>query len=253
MALTNLQLVAYCRGQLGRPYWYATYGQIGSEALYKEIARRYPEKVYKWPKSTYVEQYGQRCHDCSGMIKGAVYSGGDPNGVPKYDAAIDLSANGMIDACKEQGSFDTIPEVPGLIVWKPGHVGVFVQTLADGKKLVYEAKGHMYGVCATTDTKWKKWGKLPFIDYGTTPGPTPKPEDKIMLEVKTLRKGDKGPEVYAIQCILKAKGYYTMGLDSSFGSGTQKAVTQYQSDHPDTCGAADGICGKKTWNSLINT
>ena len=34
MAKTNTGLVAYAKAQLGLPYWYGTFGQIGTEALY---------------------------------------------------------------------------------------------------------------------------------------------------------------------------------------------------------------------------
>ena len=252
MAITNIQLVNYARGQLGRMYTYGTYGQRGTEQVYKEVLARYPDKVGKWPKYTYVEGYGQKWHDCAGLIKGAVWCNGEIEAVPKYDSKTDRSANGLIDCCVATGNADTVPNIPGLIMWKPGHVGIW--TAQNG--ITIEAKGHMYGVVETKNTAWQMWGKLPkdYVIYEDTPTPTPDPGGKkIMLEVETLRKGSKGPEVYAIQCILKQKGYYTMNCDSSFGSGPEKAVKAYQSDNAATCGSADGIVGKKTWNSLINT
>ena len=203
--ITNKQLVTYARGQLGRPYWYSCFGQRGTRELYAEVAKRYPSQIYKWPKDTYMAQLGQKVHDCSGLVKGACYCNGEPDGVPKYDSKIDLSANGMIDACTTKGDFSTIPEVPGLLVWKSGHVGVFVQTLADGKKLVYEAKGHMYGVCATTETKWQKWGKLPFIKYDSEPAPVFKPY-QVKITATELNYRDGPGLKYKINGTIKDKG-----------------------------------------------
>ena len=140
-------------------------------------------------------------------------------------------------------------------MWKPGHLGIWDAET----QTTIEAKGHMSGVCETTGTPWQKAGRLPasWVDYiiDPTPAPAPDPdpkEDKIMLQVTTLRKGSKGPEVYAVQCILKGLGYYTKKLDQSYGAGCVSAVTKYQEDHAATCGKADGICGPKTWDSLIN-
>ena len=78
-----------------------------------------------------------------------------------------------------------------------------------------------------------------------------------MIETKQLKKGSKGPEVFAVQAILKGKGYKdedgkVLQLDSDFGKRTEYAVKKYQADHAATCGASDGIVGSKTWNSLIN-
>lgn len=248
--ITNKQLVTYARGQLGRPYWYSCFGQRGTRELYAEVAKRYPSQIYKWPKETYMAQLGQKVHDCSGLVKGACYCDGDPDGVPKYDSAIDLSANGMIEACTVQGDFDTIPEVPGLLVWKSGHVGVFVQTLADGKKLVYESKGHMFGVCATTETKWKKWGKLPFIKYDTNPE-----GDTCMVELAILKRGMKdtnGP-VTSWQGLLRLYGYTDdtgaeIKPDGSFGPKTEQATKKVQKKHGLTI---TGVVNSAEWHAII--
>lgn len=55
-----------------------------------------------------------------------------------------------------------MPEVPGLLLFKPGHVGVYI-----GAKKVVEAKGHAYGVVETNlaDGNWQTWGMLKWIDY----------------------------------------------------------------------------------------
>lgn len=262
MPITNKQLIAYARGQLGRPYWYSCYGQISSIMVYNSIAQRYPEKVKKWPKETYMAQLGQKVHDCSGLIKGAIFCQGDPEGLPKYNCKFDYSADGLINLCTETGPFSEVPNIPGLILWKSGHVGILLE-IVNGVPHWIEAKGHNYGVVyAENGTKWQKWGKLPasWVIYEDEPAPTPEPDpkgDKIMLEVTTLKKGSKGPEVFAVQSILKAKGYTDadgkqLETDGSMGRRTVEAVTKYQKATP-ACGTPDGIVGAKTWQCLINT
>ena len=162
MSKTNLGLVEYAKAQLGLPYWYGTFGNIATEALYKQKAAQYP-KYYK--RSNYnqgwAHQYGQRAHDCVGLIKGYLWSD-TPTSKPKYNSAQDYSANGMRSVCKEQGKIATMPEIKGLLVFFDGHIGVYI-----GNGEVIEAKGHNDGVVKTKlkSRPWKYWGKCPFITY----------------------------------------------------------------------------------------
>lgn len=62
--------------------------------------------------------------------------------------------------------------------------------------------------------------------------------------VSTLSKlGSRGDEVRRVQKKLKELGYYRGSVDGVYGTGTQKAVRQFQQN----CGIkADGIAGPKT-------
>lgn len=55
-----------------------------------------------------------------------------------------------------------MPDIPGVLVFMPGHVGVYV-----GNGKVIEARGHAYGVVETNlvGRGWKEWGKLDWIEY----------------------------------------------------------------------------------------
>ena len=96
----------------------------------------------------------------------------------------------------------------------------------------------------------KPYGEILEILSGKDPKPV---GGKIMIEVDVLKKGSKGPEVFTVQSILRAKGYkYERKLiecDSSYGKITEACVIQFQKDNKLT---ADGIVGAKTWNKLIN-
>lgn len=76
-----------------------------------------------------------------------------------------------------------MPDIPGVLVFMPGHVGVYV-----GNGKVIEARGHAYGVVQTDLNKrgWKEWGKLNWIEYT---------EENTMFEV------DQGRE--AIEYLIK--------------------------------------------------
>lgn len=191
MAKTNTGLVAYAKSQLGKPYWYGTFGDVADEDLYNKKKKQYP-KYYDRSKYNqgWTHQYGQRVHDCVGLIKGYLWSE-TPTSKPEYNSAQDVSANGMLGICKTKGKINTIPEVPGVLVFYDGHVGVY-----EGKGYVIEARGHNYGVVRTklADRKWVYWGYCPYITYiktstssdnvgASTPAPTKKSVQQLAKEI----------------------------------------------------------------------
>ena len=93
------------------------------------------------------------------MIKGYLWTN---DGKLTYVPAQDKDVNGMFNNCTETGLINTMPEVPGILVFMPGHVGVYI-----GNGQVIEARGHAYGVVQTKlkDRPWTKWGKCKFIEY----------------------------------------------------------------------------------------
>ena len=60
------------------------------------------------------------------------------------------------------GDISTMPEVPGLMLWKSGHAGVYI-----GGGYAIEAMGTRKGVVKTevSGRGWQGWGKLPYINY----------------------------------------------------------------------------------------
>lgn len=64
----------------------------------------------------------------------------------------------------------------------------------------------------------------------------------------TLRQGSRGGFVVALQYLLNQYGY-NLSTDGIFGSGTAKAVQQFQTNNNLTL---DGIVGRNTWQALLN-
>ena len=106
-------------------------------------------------------QLGERVHDCVGLIKGYLWSD-TPDSKPVYNSSQDVSANGMLLKCKERGRIYTLPEIPGILVFMPGHVGIYI-----GGGRVIESRGFNYGAVETElkDRPWESWGKCPWIKY----------------------------------------------------------------------------------------
>lgn len=157
---TAAGLVNYCRAQLGRPYWWGTSGQIASADLYQA-------KKQQWPRyytaSDFKSQFGQKVHDCAGIIEGYFWSPTpDAPAVINSNGFKDTTANGILSKATEKGLIGSMPEIPGLSVHFPGHVGVYV-----GNGQVIEARGHAYGVVMTPlkSRPWVSWAKIPGLKY----------------------------------------------------------------------------------------
>ncbi len=161
----NLDLVQWAieAHSSGWGYVWGTYGHVLTRSYYEAKLAQYPEGVGKYADFIKANWLGKRTADCVGLIKG--YCWFDPeaqsigyavNGMP------DIATEQMIEWCDEKGSIDTIPEIPGLLLWMNGHVGIYI-----GNGLAIEAMGTRYGVVQTqvAGRGWLKWGKIPCIEY----------------------------------------------------------------------------------------
>lgn len=181
---TGKQLAEYCKKIYAHKdhwaYWYGTYGNMCTDAKYKSKKKQYPEHYGSSRTSGYMKdiEKKRRCADCVGMIKSFFWTGGKYDTEPKYGTnhCPDKSANGMIEYCKKTGPINTIPDIPGLVVWKPGHIGVYV-----GDGYTVEMRGFDYD-CVLRKVSagpWTKWGMLPktMIAYDEEPEPKPEPTE----------------------------------------------------------------------------
>jgi len=159
---TNTGLVVWAQQWLGQPYWYGTCCYKCTTSLLHSKTAQYPQYYTqnRMPQYNRNIQEGKSCADCIGLIKGYVWV--DEQGVIKYDRNTDVNTTGLYNRATLKGAIAALPEVPGLIVYKSGHVGVY-----EGNGSVIEAKGFAYGIIRSklTDTKWTHWIACPFISY----------------------------------------------------------------------------------------
>lgn len=168
----NLDLAAYAiqAWENNWGYVWGTYGNILTPSLFAYKKQQYPDGVGN--HADFIESHwlGRRTADCIGLIKGygwldtkSMAIGYAANGMPDY------GADQMYRACKnagvqneDYGPISTLPELPGLMLWKSGHAGVYI-----GGGYAIEAMGTRKGVVKTkvSDRGWQGWGKLPYIDY----------------------------------------------------------------------------------------
>ena len=161
----NLDLVQWAieAHSSGWGYVWGTYGHVLTRSYYEAKLAQYPEGVGNYAYFILANWLGKRTADCVGLVKG--YCWFDPeaqsigyavNGMP------DIATEQMIEWCDEKGSISTMPEIPGLLLWMDGHVGIYI-----GDGYAIEAMGTRYGVVKTqvAGRGWQKWGKIPCIEY----------------------------------------------------------------------------------------
>ena len=144
---TTSGLVNYCKAQIGNPYWFGTFGNIANAELLTNRRRDY-SAYYPDPGSpAFTDQFGQRVHDCVGLIKGYRWSD-TPTSTPQYVADEDVDVRGLWSQCNRmRGNVDfshtETAHLIGMCVFDSAltHVGVYV-----GNGKIIEAQGHAYGV-----------------------------------------------------------------------------------------------------------
>ena len=189
------EFVKFIRTMIGAPYWYGTCCYKATQSLLNSKKRQYPRQ-YQGYSATFkkaIEDKAVVC-DCVGLIKGFFWSeggkrvyeykekGGNLN--LRYAYGInDYGANGLfayIKRLSKWGKIDSIPNVPGIILWRSGHVGVYI---GDGE--VVQASWMNTGCykCNLEKTSFTHWGLLPCLDYEQEVTPVHQEEQKETEDV----------------------------------------------------------------------
>lgn len=144
---TTSGLIDYCYAQLGKPYWMGTFGNTASADLLAANRRRLGEQYYPDPGvPAFTSQFGERVHDCVGLIKGYRWSD-TPTSAPQYVVSEDVNVEGLYSQCTTRGNVDfshtETAHLIGMCVFDSSltHVGVYV-----GNGKIIEAQGHAYGI-----------------------------------------------------------------------------------------------------------
>lgn len=253
MSKTGQGLVEYAKAQLGKPYWWGTFGQTANAGLLAAKRQQYPDY---YTAGDFPTQFGQKVHDCVGLIKGYLWCD-TPDSEPIYKPTQDVAVSGLFMACPENGSIDTMPDIPGVCVFMRdmSHVGVYV-----GGGYVVEATGHARGVVKTklAGRGWGLWGKPRWISYEAAATPAQPVQTTTQAAASALavtvlpllRYGDKGECVRSAQLLLIGRGHSCgrCGADGELGQDTYNAIIAFQRA---TGLQQDGIIGAQTWARLI--
>lgn len=159
--------------------------------------------------------------DCSGLIYSYVGSGA-------------RTTEDMLNSSSESGYVsDGVPEIPGLGLWQPGHVGVYV-----GGGMAVDARDEISNVCyqSVATKSWVMWFKVNGVSYNTdssVANDNQKSEDdndSVSQEnsFASLSVGSSGYDVQQLQQRLKELGYFDEDTTLYFGNVTQAALIDFQ-------------------------
>ena len=241
---TNEHFADWCQKMVGQPYWYGTCVYKATNSLLSRKSNQYPSHYGSSRTSRYKQDVANKAvvSDCIGGCKGYAWTNGgqgvleaigtDKAITSKYgsNGCPDKGANSMFSWAKKKGmdwgTIDTLPEIPGLALYKDGHAGYYI-----GNGYAVEWQGFSWG-CVKTQVKkrpWTHWYKLPFIDYGDTSGAQVAVEAVIVytLGSRLLKNGSSGADVKALQELLNQLGA-TLEVDGQFGGKTEAAVKAFQ-------------------------
>lgn len=137
----------------------------------------------------------------------------------------------MLSACKKKGKIATLPEVPGVLVFKTGHVGVYI-----GGGYVIHAGGHNKGVVKEklmVAANWTDWGYCPLINYVTETNTEPKsttPAPKPAAETKTTTSDLSKVLAEALKNMFTHKVKSALNVRASYSASAKRI---YYKDFPD--------------------
>jgi peptidoglycan hydrolase-like protein with peptidoglycan-binding domain len=232
--------------QNGWGYVYSAQGQLYTRELAEKWGKANRSgKGYDYFVNKCSRWFGKTVVDCSGLVIEAYRS--------KIQNYGDKSANTIYSKTVSNGDIKTIPEIPGLCVWRSGHIGVYI-----GNKNVIEAGGTNNGVVVSkvnapaTDKPWTRWGKMADVDYSSviTPPAEEAPSFWLGRHLKVTSPYIKGDDVAQVQEALLEKGFSPGKIDGIYGPKTEKAVREFQTQAKIT---VDGIVGKDTTKALLGS
>lgn len=164
--------------------------------------------------------------DCSGLIYS--YVGGGAR-----------VTEDMLYSSPESGYVSNgVPDIPGLGLWQPGHVGVYV-----GGGMAVDARDEISNVCyqSVSTKNWVMWFKVAGVSYGTNTSVANSDQSKTdgnsdsaskpaqqTSKDETLSLGSAGKDVNALQERLKTLGYFTDNTTEYFGYVTKGALEDFQ-------------------------
>lgn len=149
------EFVAKALSVLGSKYWYGCSGEKPTAALLDAKIKQFPsvwtEARIKKARSEIGK--GDHVFDCIGLVRFA-------SNMTKNTAALNTNAN-KLSSLSPGGAIGTLPEIPGLCLFCPGHVGIYI-----GGGQVVESWGFQHVAKHPLGfQKWTRWGRIPWVDY----------------------------------------------------------------------------------------
>lgn len=184
---SNTDLVLFVKKALNEKWGYClgSFGNILTPSfLDQKLKQGHGVGAYNTRHKAYLQTYlNKRVSDCYGLVKGFLWWNG---GNVKYSPTQDRNQEGAYRAAKEKGPLSNMPEMLGLILWMPGHAGIYI---GNGEFIecvgapVGMRKGMIRNGRVTTGSKFTHWFKDSYIRY---------PVDMIAIDIMGQRRHIKG-------------------------------------------------------------
>lgn len=255
--LTGAKLAAFAKTKLGVPYVYGAKGADGklTQAKVNSLARSYPSMF----TSTYLNKIktkalvGKVCCDCSGLI--SWYTGKEYGSSQLYSVA------------SKRLPMSQIKQFPkGTVLWRSGHVAVYIGLDSSGRPVCIEEKGIDYGCVRTVITNpnvwscgllfsWMTYKKTPVTSSSSTTskGKNPYNEPNIIIKKGSTGNGAKWVQYELIEAgygkkfKYNGKTYDPVKIDGIIGSISVAAIKAFQQSSKLE---ADAKVGSKTRKAL---
>lgn len=224
-----------------------------TQAFYEYLKNAY-KAVFTYSYQTKIRQkklIGKVCCDCSGLISW-------------YTNHV-LGSSQLYSQAYTRLPIAKVKEFAvGTVLWKQGHVGVYIG-MENGVPMCVEEKGIDYGCVKTkvSATKWVYGLTFNWIDYiykeNLAGEATWKGKNPYKQPTRTIKKGCKGEDVRWVQWELREAGfdrefvyngkkYKAVAIDGDAGTITDAAICAYQQSVKIK---VDGKCGKNTRAKMI--
>lgn len=233
---------------------------------------------------------GVRYSDCSGLIKSYFWWTGDNSDPNPGLASVPASSSAMLSSAAESGpisSVSSLPRVQGLILYSPGHVGVYI---GDNMEVDNRCSGENIkcGNVVGGSYKWKTWLKLSQLSYpdtgfvnfngntyyyengeyitgtmktidgksyafgqsGIMVSGTVSSDEYYESSYRTMQKGSRGSDVFQLQNGLVKVGCMFENPTGYYGTVTQSAVEDFQKKADIS---VTGIADEKTQTALYKS
>jgi hypothetical protein len=246
----------------GWGYVYSGQGELYTPALAQQWGNENRAgRSYDYYVNQCSRWFNRTVADCSGLVIQAFRSK-----KPNYT---DQTANTLLANSMPKGALSTIPEQPGICVWRNGHIGIYI-----GSGNVIESGGTSVGVVQTrlkspaTNKAWTHWGNLADVDYSKAPVTSPSAQTggttgngtlyvnpneaqlssfKLGRLLKIANPYMRGSDVRDVQYALDLHSFSPGIMDGVYGNKTRSAVVLFQENNRLT---ADGIVGRQTASKL---
>lgn len=165
--LSSEGLILYaedCCSNMKTSYAWGGMMDLIDEDMIRVLSNRYEDyytedKIIGYENLISEKVYG--C-DCSGLIKSYLFGGLNH---PLYEEFYDINSSMMIYIAEFKGEIDSIPEIRGICLYMPGHVGIY----AGNGQVIESTENKEFGngviKSNLVDRNWTDWFYCPFIKY----------------------------------------------------------------------------------------